>query len=61
MQLTRSEIQEQIITLISANPNKDMVKNGVKLWLEEKKCPPFDTQQIMNDLTSYKEYLELLN
>lgn len=60
-QLKRNEIEEQIKTLTQNSQDKDLVKGGMKLWLEEKNVSQFEAQQILNDLTSYQEYLDLLN
>ena len=59
--LTRSQIHEKIKELVAASQDKDLVKDGMVLWLEENECSEFETQQILNDLTSYQEYLSLLN
>ena len=59
--LTRQEVHEKIKELVSASQDKDLVKSGIELWLEENQAPEFVTRQVLNDLTSYQEYLNLLN
>lgn len=58
---TRAEIQIKIQELVGVVKDTSSIKNGIAAWLEEKECPEFETKQILNDLTSYKEYLDILN
>ncbi|MCK9370927.1 hypothetical protein M0R04_13535 [Candidatus Dojkabacteria bacterium] len=59
--LKRNEVEEQIKILVQNSQNKDLVKDGIKIWLDEKGVSSLEAQQIMNDLTSYQDYLSLLN
>ena len=61
MQLTRSNIQEELKIITGKTQNKDAVKTAMQMWLEGQKASEFETKQIMNDLTSYPEYLSLVN
>ena len=58
--ITRAEIQLKIRELVEITQDPITVKNAVEDWLTEKKASEFDTKQIMNDLTSYQEYLDLI-
>lgn len=60
-ELTRAEIQDKLKQLTGSVRNHIAVKQLVKEWLDQKECAPFFQQQVLNDLTSYKEYLELVN
>ena len=57
--MTRAEIQLKIQELVKTIQVKDGVKAEIAKWLIEKKVSEFDQKQILNDLTGYKEYLEL--
>ena len=59
--VTRSEIQDQLKIITGSTQNKDAVKTAMQMWLEAQKASEFETKQIMNDLTSYTEYLNLIN
>ena len=59
--VTRSEIQNQLQIITGSTQNKDAVKTAMQMWLEAQKASEFETKQIMNDLTSYTEYLNLIN
>ncbi len=57
--ITRSEIHEKIKELVKTISNPVVVKTSIETWLKTTGCSDFDMKQILNDLTSYKEYLEL--
>lgn len=57
--ITRAEIQDKIRELVIKQKDPVNVKNSIETWLEEKNASDFDKQQILNDLTSYQEYLDL--
>ena len=61
MDLTRAEIQEELKTITQSTQNADAVKSAMQVWMQKQGCEEFEMRQIMNDLTSYKEYLSLLN
>lgn len=58
--VTRANVQDKIRELVKVNNDPIEVKNQVESWLKSIKASEFDTKQIMNDLTSYQEYLDLL-
>ncbi len=55
--MTRKEVQDKIRE-ICVNNTKDGIKNSIHEWLISNKCSEFEINQILNDLTSYQEYLE---
>ena len=57
--MTRAEIQLKIQELVKTIQTKDEVKAEIGKWLIEEKVSEFDQKQILNDLTGYKEFLEL--
>ena len=59
--LTRNEIQEELKRITQSTQDTGAVKTAMQLWMESKNCGEFEINQIMNDLTSYKEYLSLVN
>ena len=59
MNITRDQVQRKIIELTKTIKDSVAVKSSIESWLKSKNCPEFDMKQILNDLTSYKEYLEL--
>ena len=59
IKVSRAEIQEKIQELIKINDDPIEVKNKVDEWLKEMGYSNFWRNHILNDLTSYKEYLEL--
>jgi dsRNA-specific ribonuclease len=61
MQLTRSQIQDQLKTITGKTQDPEAVKTAIQMWLQGQKASDFETKQIMNDLTSYPEYLSLIN
>jgi hypothetical protein len=61
MDLTRNEIGTQIKLITQTTKNPDAVKSALQSWLVEQNCGDFEQKQILNDLNSYPEYLELVN
>lgn len=59
--LKRADVQERLKELTSISKNKSVVREAVKVWLEQNNCSELETRQILNDLTSYSEYLNLVN
>lgn len=59
--ISRADVQDKIKELVGANRDKDLVKLGVQSWLREQAASDLQISQILKDLTSYKEYLELVN
>ena len=59
--ITRAEVQTKIQELVSASQDKDVIRVGVRNWLTDQSCSEFEISQILNDLTSYQDYLNLLN
>ncbi len=59
--LTRKQIQDKLRELTVSTQNKEAVKTSIQMWMEENQCSQFEISQILNDLTSYKEYLDLVN
>lgn len=57
--MTRAAVQLKIQEIVKTVKNKEDVYKSMEVWLKKEKCSEFDTKQILNDLTSYKEYLEL--
>ena len=52
-------LYKSIQELVKTIKDKEEVKKQMEKWLKKQKCSEFDTKQILNDLTSYKEFLEL--
>lgn len=59
--LTRKEVEEELQRLTAKTKDHLVVKNLMVDFLARKKCSPFMTQQVLKDLTSYEEYLLLMN
>lgn len=59
MGMTREKIQDEIRRITQTVKIKEEVAKEMEKFLKKNKCSEFDTKQIMNDLTSYKEFLEL--
>lgn len=59
LNITRDQVQQKIIEITKTTKDSVAVESSIESWLKSKKCPEFDMKQILNDLTSYKEYLEL--
>lgn len=57
--MTRAEIQNKIQDLVKTLKTKEEVEIAIEKWLKKEKVSDFDTKQIMNDMTGYKEYNEL--
>ena len=56
--MTRAQIQDKLRELVKTNTNPDLVKEIMETWLKET-CDDFETKQVLNDLTSYQEYLDI--
>ena len=59
--LQRNQIQDKLREITQSTQNADAVKSAMQVWMQKHGCEEFEMRQIMNDLTSYKEYLSLLN
>lgn len=59
--LKRSDVQEKLKELTLVSKNKSVVREAVRIWLEQNNCSELETRQILNDLTSYSDYLNLVN
>ena len=57
--MTREQVHNRIKELTQTVKDKEEVKKQMEIWLKQEDCSEFDTKQILNDLTSYKEFLEL--
>ena len=57
--MLRSQIQDQIKIFVQTMTAKIEVETAMHDWLDDQKATDLDKTQIMKDLTSYKEYLEL--
>ena len=59
--LSRQQVQDQIRIFVQTMTTKVEVETAMHDWLDEQKATDLDKTQIMKDLTSYKEFLELNN
>lgn len=59
--LQRNQVQDKLREITKSTQNADTVKSAMQIWMENQGCGEFEVKQILNDLTSYKEYLSLLN
>ena len=57
--VSRADVQTKIQELVKTLKTQEEVEKEVDLWLKSIGCLDFDRKQILNDLTGYKEYLEL--
>lgn len=56
--MTRQKVQEKIQEIVETQKDQALVKESIKAWLEGKVTED-EAGRILNDLTSYKEFLEL--
>ena len=59
--MTREAIQNQLKVLTQKTSDAEVVRIAMAQWLGKKECTDFEINQILNDLTGYKEYLAILN
>ena len=59
--ITRAQVQDKLKELTGSIKDYSIVKEEMKNWLVDQNVSNFEMQQIINDLTSYSEYLSLMN
>ncbi len=57
--LTRVQVEKELEKITKKTKDQGLVKTEMEAWLKKKQCSEFETTQILNDLTSYSQYLEL--